>query len=326
MKGDKIQKAKEFAKTATSLPFFQRVEVILELYRNLSAFCHFLETAGCRGSFLYRLYVALVMDTNIWADRMETKMRLSEETIRDVVDSILLRWEGCGTKAGLYAPQYLMAMILDPAMVPPVDHLPNNWLTECDKILGQFYHQDGEQSALDFLAARNELKNCVNKAGSFGAESKMKQNLLENAVGKPPSSDEFGHVAYEIKLMKKLLETDDPAVSWKCDLGNEFPKLKDIAIRLMEMGTQSADVERVCKAHKIVHTKVRNRLTNKNVNLLLHCYVNLRLLKKYEDEGKRVDGRPLDQEDDLEDFLGQALLVNCDLEDGWHHNHHCCHR
>ena len=83
-------------------------------------------------------------------------------------------------------------------------------------------------------------------------------------------------------------------------------RLKTTGVRLLEMGTQSADVERVCKAHKVVHTKVRNRLLNKNVKMLLYCYVNLRLLNRYSNQGKTVG----DQPDLGEEFLEQALLTN----------------
>jgi hypothetical protein len=48
--------------------------------------------------------------------------------------------------------------------------------------------------------------------------------------------------------------------------------------------TQSAYVEHVRKAHKVVHTKVRNRLKIYILELLseklLYYYVNLRLLKR----------------------------------------------
>ena len=89
------------------------------------------------------------------------------------------------------------------------------------------------------------------------------------------------HAIYEIKRQKLSMKTD-PSLVWNLGLGKQFPKLKDIALRLMQMGTQSADVDRVCKAHKLLHTKARNRLANRNVNSLMYCYVNLRLLKKYE--------------------------------------------
>jgi hypothetical protein len=69
------------------------------------------------------------------------------------------------------------------------------------------------------------------------------------------------------------------------------------------MGTQSADVERVCKAHKVIHTKVRNRLKSKTVYKLLYCYVNLRLLGK------------IDEDDTMTNFLEQAILDNIELEE-----------
>ena len=73
------------------------------------------------------------------------------------------------------------------------------------------------------------------------------------------------------------------------------------------MGTQSADVERACKAHKIVHSKVRNRLVNTKVNMLLHCCMNLRLLKK-----DRIDSdKPLDLGNSMENFLNQTILDEC---------------
>jgi hypothetical protein len=64
-------------------------------------------------------------------------------------------------------------------------------------------------------------------------------------------------------------------------------------VRLFVLAIQSADVERVCKAHKVIHNKARNRLLNKFVHMLLFTYVNLRLINKVKTE--------------LGDFLMQAL-------------------
>jgi hypothetical protein len=88
------------------------------------------------------------------------------------------------------------------------------------------------------------------------------------------------------------------------------PTDSQIMIRLSVMATQSADVERVCKVHKIVHTKGRNRLKNAKVVKLLYCYVNLRLLKALDvDHADNKHG-------DLEGFLFQALLDEVDGDDG----------
>jgi hypothetical protein len=60
----------------------------------------------------------------------------------------------------------------------------------------------------------------------------------------------------------------------------ESPKLYEIARRYLVMSA----LEPVCKAHKVVHTKVRNRLKNKTFHEFYCCYVNLRLIKKIQDE------------------------------------------
>ena len=125
----------------------------------------------------------------------------------------------------------------------------------------------------------------------------------------PPVGASFGHLQYEIKWQKAALNSRHPANIWKLHLSEQFPKLFDIALRLLMMGTQSADVERVCKANKVVHSKVRNRLTDKNVRMLLYCYVNLRLLKKHT-SAKGDTTTQLDTMGDLEDFLDQAILVH----------------
>ena len=62
------------------------------------------------------------------------------------------------------------------------------------------------------------------------------------------------------------------------------------------MATQLADVESICKVHKLVHTKIRNRLANATVYTLMYCYINLRY----------------DNESHLEDFLVDALYADDD--------------
>merc|ERR1711965_804160 len=70
-----------------------------------------------------------------------------------------------------------------------------------------------------------------------------------------------------------------PSKDWIITGKPQFPKLVDPAIRALTVAIQSADVERVCKAHNVIHTKSRNLLANKTVQMLLFAYCNLRLLK-----------------------------------------------
>jgi len=67
------------------------------------------------------------------------------------------------------------------------------------------------------------------------------------------------------------------------------------------MSTQSADVECLCKAHKLVHTTTRNRLKNATVLKLLYCYINLHLLNNNEHGCN-------DGDDPMVHFLEQSIL------------------
>jgi hypothetical protein len=99
-----------------------------------------------------------------------------------------------------------------------------------------------------------------------------------------------------------------PHKKWRLIFSSEMPKLYQVAHRLLVMSTQSADVERVYKAHKVVHTKVRNRIKNKNVHQLLYCYVNLRLLKRIQDEKDDKKATRADPSGQWEDFFEAALI------------------
>ena len=62
----------------------------------------------------------------------------------------------------------------------------------------------------------------------------------------------------------------------------KYPIVTPIAMKLSILAVQSANVERACKAHGVIHTKARNRLKNGTVQKLLYCYMNLRLLYNHE--------------------------------------------
>ena len=139
---------------------------------------------------------------------------------------------------------------------------------------------------------------------------------LRSAVGPPPNPDSFGHVLHEIKRQKAALKYTKPVHLWRLHFASQFPKIYDIALRLLQMGTQSgADVERACKAHKLVHTKVRNRLLDEHVKMLLYCYINQRLFKKNK---KTKDGKYSfgSINGDGEDFLDQTILQHLQDELG----------
>jgi ribosomal protein S26 len=69
--------------------------------------------------------------------------------------------------------------------------------------------------------------------------------------------------------------------AWQVVGMKQLPLCANLAIHLSVLTVQSANVERVCKAHAgVLHTKTRNRLVNKLLHMLLVCSVNLCLLRK----------------------------------------------
>jgi hAT family C-terminal dimerisation region len=107
------------------------------------------------------------------------------------------------------------------------------------------------------------------------------------------------HVEAERAQQLKALEFT-PWIQWQTIFKNQFPLLSKIAVPILVVPTQSADVERVCKVHKLNHTKIQNRLANDTVYMLLYCYVNLCILK-------RLDITVEDNASHLEGFLAEAL-------------------
>ena len=280
--------------------FIAKVKCLSQLFSIASAYVHHQETPGIRASFILPLYKALERDVEVWIEK-KGRNNFMAPTMASIRDCIRVRWIGVPRQnlIGIYAPQYLMAWILDPVMSPEREVLPQCWKADCGSIVKRFYPEGPDR-----LAAMSELRSCILRENTFGEELELAQKELGKMSGLPPAVGTLGHVAHEIKRQKVALQSTDPVQLWKLDIGPTCPKLCDIALRLLMMGTQSADVERACKANKLVHTKVRNRLSNKNVKMLLFCYRNLRVLKKdIADGGERLDAEHL-----MEGFLNDALL------------------
>ena len=189
-------------------------------------------------------------------------------------------------QVGLKKSAHVLATFLDPYTTPPAATLPIGWESECRAALSKFYEGSQLESAVD------ELKELVLRRGSWGKVIEHKQMLI-----RPPEDMVFANkVERVIWQQKKMGQT---ANDWQLTGGTQFPFLAPVAVRLAVVAIQSADVERSCKAHKIIHTKARNKLYTKTVQLLLFTYINLRLLNKCTAE--------------MGDFLMQSLSA-CDDE------------
>ena len=113
---------------------------------------------------------------------------------------------------------------------------------------------------------------------------------------RPPENMVFANKVERVIWQQKKM--GQAVNDWQLTGGSQFSLLAPVAVRLAVVAIQSADVERSCKAHKIIHTKARSRLYTKTVQQLLFAYINLRLLNKCTEMG---------------DFLMQSLSA-CDDE------------
>lgn len=177
-------------------------------------------------------------------------------------------------------------MMLDPTTSVSGDELPNDWDDAARRVLSKFY------SGPELNTALGQLLHLVNHTGKFGEEV----NRCREANEKVATAGKY-HI--QVILDQQVAAVDSmPHLQWKSIFGREYPLLLEPAVRLLTMGTQSADVERCCKVHKLIHTKMRNRLKSENVQKLVYFYVNLRLIK-------RMQGYMFD--DEFDDFLTDVM-------------------
>lgn len=137
---------------------------------------------------------------------------------------------------------------------------------------------------------RHEICELVMHRRKWGDEIRRFQEVID-----PPSDVNFDSNVEKVIWQQEQM-TDTRTV-WEALGGRHHPHIVDLVIRLSVLAVQSANVERVCKAHGVIHTKARNCLTNLSVIMLLFCYVNLRLLRKKKSEENKT----------TEDFLLSAL-------------------
>ena len=159
------------------------------------------------------------------------------------------------------------------------------WQDDARSILGKFLSRADVESGIE------EIRVLLLREGPWGKII----NDLQSSI-RPPQGHTMNAVQLEVWKQKRMLRSTINL--WKIEGAAQFKFIPMVAVRALSMTIQSADVERSCKAHKVIHTKARNRLKNRNVFMLLYTYLNLRLVNKVKDE--------------LQDFLEQALAGDGD--------------
>jgi hypothetical protein len=276
---------REFEDTVGDEGFLYKLELMHNALGPITKATHHVETCGAKASWVFPLCMACVITLQKWAQDRGVVRNFSEATRKQVLDVFVARWEGSGQlQVGLKKDAHILAYFLDPYTVPTAAAAPQGWQVNCREALSQFYYGAELEKAMD------ELDAVVARTGSWGDVIKRKQAMLASLITEKEEAA-FKNDVDRVIFMQKNMGSSVGA--WTSTGIIQHPLLGPVAIRLGNVAVQSGDVERVCKAHKVIHTKSRNRLLTKTVHMLLFTYVNLRLLNKCTKE--------------LGDFLSQAL-------------------
>ena len=167
-----------------------------------------------------------------------------------------------------------------------------------------------ENRVAELLEVQAELNDIVLRRGHWGDLISSFQRSLP-----PPPRTSKSNVEKEIFKQNQMR----PVASFWETMGKAaFPRCSELALRLSIISVQSADVERMCKAHSLIHTKTRNRLQHKRVKKLLYCYINLRFIENSKPEPDEfllsVDDEEEDEEEDNNGLDGDAEAGNIELE------------
>ncbi|MQL97163.1 hypothetical protein Taro_029848 [Colocasia esculenta] len=81
------------------------------------------------------------------------------------------------------------------------------------------------------------------------------------------------------------------AGEWWLSYGRTSPTLREIAIRVLSKTSSSSGCERNWSTFALIHTKVRNILSHRRLDNLVHVHYNMRLrLKHVQMDAKKGDG------------------------------------
>jgi hypothetical protein len=289
----------QFESLVAEAETFSRFRALWKLMGPLTVFAMHLERPDVRASWIYPLFEALLLDIQVWRDSQDVKKAVKKSDTFDLLTSTLRRcWRGSD---GLYAPQMLLATIVDPTTCPDGDNIPDDWDTACEQVLKNFY------SGKDLLDANSELMALLDRQGRFGREVERYQEALKATA---PSIIEECAAQWNVQaVVERQLPSVDmkPHLVWKLSLKSSCPLLQPIARRVLVMGTSSIDSSWTKKLHDALHLSPSPVIADNKVLMLLFCHLNLRIIQ----DGKTDTGESTNA---FEVFLGQALLAESSTE------------
>ncbi|MCO5576569.1 hypothetical protein L7F22_030382 [Adiantum nelumboides] len=107
-----------------------------------------------------------------------------------------------------------------------------------------------------------------------GGDVEMLQRIEDDLLAFRNNTDNF------TRATAKLRETQLQPVSWWKKYGNDVPTLKRFAIRVLSQDCSSGSCERNWSTWALYHTKRKNKLTTAQLERLVYCNCNLKLLER----------------------------------------------
>ena len=303
--------------------FDTKVMLLHELTRLVCKMIHHVEQKLCKASWVNALFFALMKDFDEWSNNNRVNATFDSDFINSVHESLVNRWRGeredvTGRVRNLRpfkSKVWTAAAIFDPYYTPTEDEYARvvdenvlDYVSSVKELMEPYVTE--ENRVAELLEVQAELNDIVLRRGHWGDLISSFQRSLP-----PPPRTSKSNVEKEIFKQNQMR----PVASFWETMGKAaFPRCSELALRLSIISVQSADVERMCKAHSLIHTKTRNRLQHKRVKKLLYCYINLRFIENSKPEPDEfllsVDDEEEDEEEDNNGLDGDAEAGNIELE------------
>ena len=310
---------------------FKKVQAVRQITKPLGKMIHHLESKKTKASWIFPLFEALMKDVYEFKNNPNVKRCLKHETIENIQSCISRRWLGQLHNERQIVPLknniFIVAYLLDP-YYSTCEHLNqsigNDWDISFKEIVKTYYKNHQQENRI-VLSAEDELLDILDKRGKWGDYIRERQSEISERMHGHIFAFNVEKVIFSQNLMRPTHQI------WKFFGSIKYPIVTPIAMKLSILAVQSANVERACKAHGVIHTKARNRLKNGTVQKLLYCYMNLCLLYNHEklyevsnfieSEIKRIDnngghdneigiGDSSEGEDDITNTIDISQMLN----------------